>query len=95
MSLVPEPVEGCRKVKGKMGTKKKWGERNFELRGHLLLGWVFLAVRFGLRGRRNRWTWNGSRDVAATMTDHEKILELIRLKDRAPFVLDDRTTACS
>ena len=27
------------------------------------------------------------------MTDHEKILELIRLKDRAPFVLDDRTTA--
>jgi len=27
------------------------------------------------------------------MTDHEKILELIHLKDRAPFVLDDRTTA--
>ena len=27
------------------------------------------------------------------MTDHEKILELIRLKDRAPFALDDRTTA--
>lgn len=27
------------------------------------------------------------------MTDHEKILELIRLKDRVPFVLDGRTTA--